>query len=86
VRKLIEILELTNLFIGFNKGVLAYVKGIFSVSGKPQTVAEKLLLPPPYEEIECFSVTAHHPLREIFVGQPDKRQWVSSLDKDVKER
>src|SRR4030095_15046167 len=31
VRKLVLILELTNLLIGFNKSVLTYVKSIFSI-------------------------------------------------------
>jgi hypothetical protein len=78
------ILELANLFVGFDKSVLTDVKRIFPITGQAQAVAENLLFPAAYQEIEGFSIPAHHPLRQVFVSQRDKRQWVSSLGKDVK--
>ena len=81
MRKLVLILKLTNLFVGFDKSVLAYVKRVFSITGQAQAVAENLLFPAAYQEIEGFSIPAHHPLRQVFVSQRDKRQWVSLLAK-----
>ena len=78
------ILKLANLFIGFDKCVLTDVKSVVAITRQAQAVAEKPLLPTPHEEIEGFSVTVHHLLRQIFVGQRDKRQWVSSSSKDVR--
>src|SRR5262245_5590439 len=40
VRKLVMILELTKLFVGFDKSVLTYVKRIFSITGQAEAVAE----------------------------------------------
>jgi hypothetical protein len=84
MRKLVMILELTNLFVRFDKSVLAYVKGIFPIASEAQAIAEKLLLPASNKEIERFSVSTHHPLRQISISQRDKRQCLSSLGKDVK--